>query len=204
MPEEETPLVGLDAVPSSPRAAHHTGTRESTYLERDVEAVLVPAGTSVTLPAGSRVTITQELGGDFTVMTGWGYLAVIRGEDADALGREAPAAPAASASEGTFSEEAVWAQLRTVYDPEIPVNVVDLGLIYGVEAAPLSEGGHRVAVRMTLTAPGCGMSPVLVEDVRRKVGAVPSVKEVCVDVVFDPPWNRSMMSEAAQLELGLF
>jgi len=192
----------LGAIPSRSAAGSGSQDREQVALTRDCEAILVPAGTPVTLPAGSEVTITQELGGDFTVITSWGYMVRIAGEDADALGRERTA-PSREENE-EFSEAAVWEALRTIYDPEIPVNIVDLGLIYGVDTFPLPDGERRVDVRMTLTAPGCGMGQVLKQDVERKVGNLPGVDEVDVEVVFDPPWGPNMMSEAARLELGLF
>jgi probable FeS assembly SUF system protein SufT len=204
MPFESEPKpMAFGEIPTAPRAAQGAGVREQVTLARECEAILVPAGTPVTLPAGSQVTITQELGGDFTVVTSWGYMVRIAGEDADALGREAPAR-AGNGEAKEFSEEAVWSALSTIYDPEIPVNIVDLGLIYGVESFPRPDGERRVDVRMTLTAPGCGMGEVLKQDVERKVGSLPGVDEVNVEVVFDPPWGPNMMSEAARLELGLF
>ena len=145
--------------------------------------------------------ITQSLGGQFTVTTDEGALLRIDDKDADALGeRSAPAQ--APASEGEFDEQQVWEQLRTVFDPEIPVNLVDLGLIYHCQAVPLPEGGHRVEIKMSMTAPGCGMGDVLKEDVQRKIQGVPGVREVDVEVVWDPPWDASRMSDAARLQLG--
>ena len=170
-------------------------------LKRDCQATQIPSGWKMVLPAGTGVTITQSLGGQFTVTTDQGGLYRIADEDADALG-ERPEAAVAPMIEGTFEEEQVWEQLRTVFDPEIPVNLVDLGLIYRCEAVPLPEGGHRVEVEMSMTAPGCGMGDVLKEDVRRKVQSVPGVKEVQVEVVWDPPWDASRMSDAARLQLG--
>jgi probable FeS assembly SUF system protein SufT len=206
MSDKPSDLIELGKVPSDPRAARHLAPREEIYLKRDCEAILIPSGMPVTLPAGSRVTITQELGGDLTVLTSWGYMARIAAEDADALGREpAPAAPAETeAASAAVTEEQVWDALRKVYDPEIPVNIVELGLVYHCQVTSLPGGGHRVDIRMTLTAPGCGMGQVLQSDVERKVGSLPGVKVVNVELVFDPPWNRNMMSEAARLELGLF
>jgi probable FeS assembly SUF system protein SufT len=169
-------------------------------LARDCQATQIPSGSKVTLPAGTRVTITQSLGGQFTVTTGEGGLFRIGSEDADALGERATAA--APATFGPFEQERVWEQLRTVFDPEIPVNLVDLGLIYRCEAVPLPDGGHRVEIDMSMTAPGCGMGDVLKEDVRRKVQGVPGVREVQVEVVWDPPWDASRMSDAAKLQLG--
>jgi len=146
------------------------------------------------------VEIAQSLGGQFTVTTDDGGLFRIAGKDADALGQQ-PAAAAAATAEGPFDEQRVWEQLKTVFDPEIPVNLVDLGLIYRCEAVPLPEG-HRVEVDMSMTAPGCGMGDVLREDVRRKIQGLPGVREVRVEVVWDPPWGPSRMSDAARLQLG--
>jgi probable FeS assembly SUF system protein SufT len=174
---------------------------------RDVEALLVPSGERVLFPQGTWLVVQQALGGQFTVMTDLGGLARIDGKDADALGPEfvqetARFEQARSASaEGPFDPQKVWDALATVYDPEIPASIVELGLVYSVDATPV-EGGHRVQVQMTLTAPGCGIGPVLVDDVRRKVLGTPGVKEVDVELVFDPPWDPSRMSEAAKLQLG--
>ncbi len=173
----------------------------SITLAHDCEATRIPSGSSVVLPAGTRVTIAQTLGGHFTVTTEDGALLRIADRDADALGAPAAAAPAPIV-EGPFEEERVWEQLRTVFDPEIPVNLVDLGLIYRCEAVPLPDGGQRVEIAMSMTAPGCGMGDVLKEDVRRKVQSVPGVREVKVEVVWDPPWDASRMSDAARLQLG--
>ena len=172
-------------------------------LARDCEATRIPSGSKVMLPAGTRVTITQTLGGHFTVTTEDGALLRVADKDAEALGERAPAAGApAPMIEGPFEEERVWEQLRTVFDPEIPVNLVDLGLIYRCQAVPLAKGGQRVEIAMSMTAPGCGMGDVLKEDVRRKVQSVPGVREVEVVVVWDPPWDASRMSDAARLQLG--
>jgi probable FeS assembly SUF system protein SufT len=172
-------------------------------LERDCPATQIPSGAKVVLPAGTGVTVTQSLGGQFTVTTDAGGLYRIAGEDAGALGERATeAAGQAPMTFGPFEEERVWEQLRTVFDPEIPVNLVDLGLIYRCEAVPLPEGGHRVEIDMSMTAPGCGMGDVLKEDVRRKVQSVPGVRELRVEVVWDPPWDASRMSDAAKLQLG--
>ncbi len=172
---------------------------------RDCEATLIPVGTKVTIPAGSRVMITQALGGSFTVNIN-GNLARIDSKDADALGLQTQEEPQKKPQEeagGPVDEKEVWAALSTCFDPEIPVNIVDLGLIYRCQITPL-EDGNRVDVVMTLTAPGCGMGPILVEDVRAKLLAVRNVTEVNVELVFDPPWDRSMMSETAKLQLGIF
>jgi probable FeS assembly SUF system protein SufT len=174
---------------------------------RDVEAMQVPSGFRATLPAGTPLVMQQTLGNQFTAMTATGHLVRIEGKDADALGPEFVEearrleAERAAALEGPFQEERIWDALRNVYDPEIPSNIVELGLVYLVGAEPV-EGGHRVKVVMTLTAPACGIGPVLVEDVRRATLGVPGVKEAEVELVFDPPWDPSRMSEAAKLQLG--
>lgn len=167
-------------------------------VRRDCPARLVPAGTRITIPKDVFVTLVQALGGSYTVNVG-GNLARVDGTDADALGLEALELEFKGGTPGEVSEEHVWEALRSVYDPEIPVNLVDLGLIYDCRIE-----GRRVAIRMTLTAPGCGMGPVLVDDVKYRVGKVPNVDDVQVELVFDPPWTREMMSEEAQLELGVF
>jgi probable FeS assembly SUF system protein SufT len=181
--------------------------RVSTTTSRDVEALLVPSGERVQLPAGTWLVVQQALGGQFTVMTDMGGLARIDGKDADALGPEMVeearrfAEVRAPAVEGPLDEKRLWEALGTVYDPEIPASIVELGLVYAVEAEPV-EGGHKVHVAMTLTAPACGIGPVLVDDVRRKLLGTPGVKDVDVELVFDPPWDPSRMSEAARLQLG--
>ena len=177
-------------------------TQTPIALRRDCAATLIPAGTRVTLPAGDQVTITQTLGGSYTVLVD-GNLARIDGRDADALGLEPPLPPPATNSSGPVEDQRIWDQLRTCYDPEIPVNIVDLGLIYDCRVAPLPAGGSKVEVKMTLTAPGCGMSEVLKADVENKIRAVPGAVEAIVEMVWDPPWHQSMMSDAAKLELGL-
>ncbi len=179
---------------------------EEIILKRDCEAVLIPAGTKITLQAGEPVVITQALGGSFTVLI-HGNMARVEARDADALGQEAAAAPlaetAAALETAVVGEEQVMEKLRTCYDPEIPVNIVDLGLIYDLQIQPLPGGGSRVEIKMTLTAPGCGMGPVLQQDVEAKVSSLPGVKEAAVFLVWDPPWNRDMLTEAARLELGM-
>jgi probable FeS assembly SUF system protein SufT len=174
---------------------------EPIVLARDCEATRIPGGTAEVLSAGTRVEIAQSLGGQFTVTTDQGGLFRIAGKDADALGQQPPVA-AAPPVEGPFEEQRVWEQLRTVFDPEIPVNLVDLGLIYRCEAVPLPDGGQRVEIDMSMTAPGCGMGDVLKEDVRRKIQGLPGVHDVRVEVVWDPPWDPSRMSDAARLQLG--
>jgi probable FeS assembly SUF system protein SufT len=176
---------------------------------REVEATQIPSGERVLVPAGAWLVVQQALGGQFTAMTERGGLVRVDGKDADALGPEfveetrRQAERLASKQAGPFETEKVWGALRTVYDPEIPSDIVELGLVYEVAAEP-ADGGHQVLVRMTLTAPGCGIGPVLVEDVKRAVGAVPGVAAVEVDLVFDPPWDPSRMSEAARLQLGMY
>lgn len=177
---------------------------EPITFSRDCEAILVPQGERVVLPAGSQGYITQALGGSFTVYVE-GNLFRIRGADADAIGKE-PTPPVRLPENAGEAEltQAVWDQLRQCYDPEIPVNIVDLGLVYECRLEKREEGGYRVEVKMTLTAPGCGMGEVLVEEVRDRLEAIPGIEEADVELVFDPPWNREMMSEAARLELGVF
>ncbi len=179
---------------------------EPVRFTRDCAAVLVPQGESVTLPAGSVGYITQSLGGSWTVFVE-GNLMRIAGHDADAIGKEPP--PQIELQAGASDEDVeqlVWKQLRTCFDPEIPINIVELGLVYSAEVQPhpQREGERLVDVRMTLTAPGCGMGEILVDDVRNKLELIPTVAEADVELVFDPPWNRSMMSEAARLETGMF
>jgi probable FeS assembly SUF system protein SufT len=172
-------------------------------FERDCAAVLVPQGESVTLPAGSVGYITQSLGGSFTVFVE-GNLFRIAGEDADAIGKPLPEPLRLPEGAGDDEvEKLVWQQLRTCFDPEIPINVVELGLVYACDLENTGEGQRKASIRMTLTAPGCGMGDILVEDVRTKVERVPTITEADVELVFDPPWNQSMMSEAARLETGM-
>ena len=185
--------------------------RESEPLElaRDVEVVEIPAGTRSILPAGSHVLVTQTLGGNYTVMTVDGYLFRIDGRDADALGKEVrPVDPRLEATvepgaDVPVDEGLVQDQLRTVYDPEIPVNIVDLGLVYRCDIVQRPEGGHRVDIDMTMTAPGCGMGEYLKQDVEEKLRQVPGVADVQVNIVWEPLWDRDMMSEAAKLQLGM-
>jgi probable FeS assembly SUF system protein SufT len=169
---------------------------------REIEAREIPSGTKLMIPEGTPLAITQSLGGSYTVMTPYGSMVRIDGKDADAIGQEA-AAGQEEAAAGKTTEELAWDQLRTCYDPEIPVNIVDLGLVYQCGATPLPDGGSKVEVRFTLTAPGCGMGDVLREDIKGKLLTLPDVREADVQVLFDPPWNMSMMSEAAKLQLGL-
>lgn len=176
---------------------------EPVTLSRDVTAVIIPAGESVNLREGTSGMITQSLGGSFTVYIE-GNLFRISGTDADAIGKE-PVIPPEVPEDATDEdfEKVIWDQLRTCYDPEIPVNIVDLGLIYRCEITPHADGKRSVSVDMTLTAPGCGMGDILVADARDKIELVPTVDGVEVELVFDPPWNQSMMSEEARLQTGL-
>jgi len=167
---------------------------------RECAARLVPVGTPTTLPAGVFVTITQSLGGNYTVVY-QGNMLRIDGTDADALGLEAFELSFEPPASTDIDTAQVWQALETVFDPEIPVNLVSLGLIYNVD---IDQHRHHVAIEMTLTAPGCGMGPVLVGDVEYRVALVPNVAQVSVSLVFDPPWQRHMMSEEAQLETGMF
>lgn len=179
---------------------------EPIELLRDCEAVLIPEGSRITLRKGARVLVTQALGGSVTVNVN-GNLARIPPESVDALGMQAEVSTTKHSSapnDGTVDEELVWAQLSTCYDPEIPINIVELGLIYQCSIVPLDDKGNRVDIDMTLTAPGCGMGPYLVDDVRSKLQQIPNVTEVNVELVFDPPWNPGMMSEAARLQTGLY
>jgi probable FeS assembly SUF system protein SufT len=165
-----------------------------------VRGRLVPVGDPVDVPADTFVTLTQSLGGNYTIVHN-GNMVRIDGTDADALGLEAFELRFAPPADGQISEDQVWEALHTVFDPEIPVDLVNLGLIYAVS---LDQSAGRVTVKMTLTAPGCGMGPVLVGDVEHRLRLVPNVKDVSVELVFDPPWSREMMSEEAQLETGMF
>ena len=188
--------------------------REPVSLSRAIEVTLVPSGERHVLPPGTLVMPQQELGGHFTVMLDRGGLARIDNEDADALGpafadRARKAAEAEkerldAATGRPFDEEEVWAALRKVFDPEIPASIVDLGLVYELIHAPREEGGERVTIRMTLTAPGCGVAPLILDDVRERVAKVPGVGAVDVELVFDPPWTPEKMSEAARLQLGFW
>jgi len=181
----------------------YSHTSEPIKLERDCEAVMVPQGQTVTLPAGQIGYITQALGGSFTVYVD-GNLFRIRGEDADAIGKEPPEGIElpAGASDADV-EKLVWQQLRTCFDPEIPVNIVDLGLVYECDVVRGESGEREVRVRMTLTAPGCGMGDILVDDVRTKILAIPTIADTDVELTFDPPWNHAMMSDVAKLETGM-
>ena len=177
--------------------------RESRTLARDIEATAIPYGEKVPLKAGSTLFVMQALGGSFTAMSDQGYMVRIEGQDADAIGEVLQAAPSPEELQSKPLLDLVWDQLRTCYDPEIPVNIVDLGLVYSSEVTPLDAGGNKVSVRFSLTAPGCGMGDVLKKDIEQKVAALPGVSEADVQIAFDPPWDQSRMSEAARLQLGL-
>ena len=181
-----------------------SNTSQPCTFERDCDVVMIPAGDTVTIPAGTAAYITQALGGSFTVFVD-GNLFRVAGTDADAIGRE-PILPPSLAENASNDdvEKLLWDQLKTCYDPEIPVNIVDLGLIYSCEVAVEESGERVVAVQLTLTAPGCGMGDILVDDVRSKLELVPTVRQVDVSLVFDPPWNHTMMSDVARLETGMF
>lgn len=178
-------------------------TGEPVVFQRDCEAVVIPAGDGGTIPAGAEGVLTQSLGGSFTVYI-QGYLFRIDGKDADAIGKEPPEPPKLP-DDATDEdvERLIWEQLATCYDPEIPVNIVDLGLVYRCDIHKDSNGERSVDIDMTLTAPGCGMGDILAHDARTKVEVVPTVRDVQVNMVFDPPWGREMMSEAAKLQTGM-
>lgn len=183
--------------------------REPVVINRFCDATQIPTGAMLRLEPGSMVIVQHVQDGNFTVMTERGGIARVDAKDADALGTayveiaRAAEEERAKRREGDFDEKKVWEELATVYDPEIPAPITELGLIYAVDALPLDEGGVHVTVTMTLTAPGCGVGPMLVEDVRRKVMGTPGVKDVDVNITFDPPWDQSRMTEAARLALGL-
>lgn len=175
-------------------------------LTRDVDALLVPEGDKVVLPKGQLVRLLQELGDSFTVMNPTGARFRVEGKDAEALGREVPKPQAVVAVDDRTPEgveKGIWAQLKRIYDPEIPFNIVDVGLIYQVKLENLTERTYKVKVKMTLTAPGCGIGDVLVSDVYSKVGQVPGVKEVDVELTFDPPWDISKLAPAVRMQLNL-
>ena len=173
-------------------------------LSRDVEAAVIPVGTKVTLQQGEQAHLTQSLGGSYTVSVN-GNMFRIEGKDGDALGitPETKAASTGAPVNQEHLEMEIWNQLRSCYDPEIPVNIVDLGLIYDCHISPLGPGSYRVDVKTTLTAPGCGMGPMLAQDVQNKMLGLEGVDDVAVELVWDPPWNQAMMTEAAKLQRGL-
>lgn len=178
--------------------------QDKTTTTRTVQARRVPSGDPIEIPAGTQVTITQALGSSFSVVAG-GQLVRIDGRDADAIGREVPPPPPTLPADASPDEvgELVWATLKTCYDPEIPIDIVELGLVYRCEVEPIDGGRFKVGIDMTLTAPGCGMGEVLANEVSDKVLALPPVGQVDVNLVFDPPWDRYRLSEMARLALGL-
>lgn len=178
-------------------------SREPRTLSRDVEVAAIPYGDKITLTSGTTVYITQALGGSYTAMTDHGYLVRVDGTDADAIGEKPTKPLTAEEVAGRSIEEVAWDQLKSVFDPEIPVNIVDLGLVYECQVEKLDGDKKKVKVRFTLTAPGCGMGDFLREDVRSKLLTIPGVDEADVEVVLDPPWDQSMMSDGARLQLGM-
>lgn len=178
-------------------------TSQPCQFERDCPVIMIPSGDEVTMPVGTVGYITQALGGSFTVFVD-GSLFRVAGIDADAIGKE-PVQPPSLPDNATEDdvEQLVWAQMRTCYDPEIPVNIVELGLVYACDIEIDQQGDRSVSVMMTLTAPGCGMGDILVEDVRSKIALIPTIDRVDVELTFEPPWNYHMMSEAARLETGM-
>ncbi|MEM7281243.1 MAG: putative Fe-S cluster assembly protein SufT [Pseudomonadota bacterium] len=176
---------------------------EPVTLSRDCEAIIIPDGEPVMLPQGALGYITQALGGSFTIYLE-GNLFRISGRDADALGKEPMDPPELPEGASTSEVETLlWDQMKTCFDPEIPINVVDLGLIYECMLNEAEDGTRTVEIKMTLTAPGCGMGEILVADVRDKVEMIPTIEKADVELVFDPPWNQTMMSEAARLQTGM-
>ena len=183
-------------------------SKNDKTLSRDVTATVIPSGEAIELPAHTDVTITHRLGGNFTVVCDFGMFR-INGKDADVLGEEVPQSMQEAANgsdgqhEGPPDEDKLWEQLRSVYDPEIPVNIVDLGLIYSMEPVEEDENHYQVNVAMTLTAPGCGMGPAIADDAKNRLLQVPGVKNANVEIVWDPPWHQDMISEQGKMELGL-
>ena len=179
-------------------------TDQPIILKRECPAVMVPSGEPLSLQAGGKVWLTQALGGGYTVMTDHGYTVRIDGRDGDALGLSVGESPKAQAVAASGSvQDRVWQQLRSCFDPEIPVNIVDLGLIYDCQVAPLPSGGHKATVYFTLTAQGCGMGEFLKADIKRKLLEVSDVQEADVALVWEPPWNQSRMSLEAKHQLGI-
>jgi probable FeS assembly SUF system protein SufT len=183
----------------------HENTEFTTA--RDVEAIQIPSGNKTTIPAGTPGVVTQTLGGSYTIATYQG-LARVAEKDLEALGLEKPSSengekPSTSVGSGPVDEKAVWDQLRQCYDPEIPVNIVDLGLVYDCSLVQKEDGGTKVEVKMTLTAPGCGMGPAIAHDAQSKILSIDGVEEADVQLVWDPPWNQNMISEAGRMKLGM-
>lgn len=182
-------------------------TREEVTFSRNAEAIMIPSGERVLVPQGAQATITQSLGGAYTLITDRGLMVRISGAEVEAIGKT-PQEAVAPTPEAELTkekiEELVWDQLKTCFDPEIPVNIVDLGLVYMCDLLPHDGGGFDIKVKMTLTAPGCGMGGILVQDVKDKLEQVPTVQAADVELVFDPPWSREMMSEEAKLQTGMY
>lgn len=182
-----------------------TPNREPALVRRQVTVEIIPEGHQFVLPEGTMVEITQALGSSFTLYVE-GRLVRLKGEDADAIGKGVPEHPGANVSEDATDDEIrelVWETLKTCYDPEIPVDIVDLGLVYVCDVMPLEDRKIWISIKMTLTAPGCGMGEAIANEVKQKLGRLPRVEKIDVEVVFDPPWTREMMSEEAELMLGL-
>lgn len=182
-------------------------TSNERVLKRDCEATVIPSGDKVHVPKNTRVIITHRLGGNFTITCDWGLFR-IAGKDADALGEKIPdeisqQTPKIPTSEGPPDESAIWDQLKSVYDPEIPVNIVDLGLVYSMDLKEEPKGHFTAHVSMTLTSPGCGMGPAIAEDAKTRIMTVPGVGGAEVEIVWDPAWNQSMISEEGKMQLGL-
>jgi probable FeS assembly SUF system protein SufT len=175
---------------------------EIAYLFRDCTVSMVPSGAKMKLRKGTEVKLVQQLGNSFTLEV-FGNLARLEGKDADAIGKQTADPLADLPSDSSVSDQ-VWAMLSTVYDPEIPVNIVELGLVYDCKITENADKKHEVTIVMTLTAPGCGMGPVIADDAKQKIERIPEVSQAAINIVFDPPWSRDKMSDAAKLELGLF
>jgi probable FeS assembly SUF system protein SufT len=174
-------------------------------LSREVEAILIPSGQKFTIPADTKGVITQALGGSYTIATSYG-LSRIAEKDLDAMGIDKPQTQPkekTAKTNGEVSEDEVWNQLKQCFDPEIPVNIVDLGLVYDCRLSKKDDGGTKVDVKMTLTAPGCGMGPAIAHDAQSKILSIDGVDEADVQLVWDPPWNQNMISEAGRMKLGM-
>ncbi len=187
----------------------NSGPRNTRTVVRDVKATVIPSGDEVTLPMGTQITITHRLGGNFTVTCDFGMFRIL-GNDHDAIDEPAPEAQKAAADsgdkpahDGPPDDEQIWDALKSVFDPEIPVNIVDLGLVYSMKVNQDDEGNYAVAVDLTLTAPGCGMGPSIAADAEGRICAVPGVSSAKVDLVWDPPWSQDMISEEGKMQLGM-
>ena len=181
-----------------------SGRYNICVLTQSCQATVIPGGQPMLLQEGEEVVVTQTLGGSATVQTSMGYLVRINAADSAALGLTEPIEASILEDGAPFDLDQVMGQLRNVFDPEIPINVVDLGLIYGCEAQPLEDGSYRIEIKMSMTAPGCGMGDVLKKDARTEVALVPGVSDVDVELVWEPPWGQDRMSEAARLQLGMY